>query len=76
MRLRVERQSLHRLPESGALLFSFKTLLYTLPEIKEEGLAGHLVEAIDGLKDGNAPGFHWYKRAAVWGDVVKAYLRS
>ncbi|GAB1194713.1 hypothetical protein APSETT444_003959 [Aspergillus pseudonomiae] len=75
-RVRVERQFLHRLPQSRAILFSFKTLLYTLPEIKEEGLGDVLAEAIDGLKQGNAPGFHFYKRAAVWGESAKAYLRS
>ncbi|KAE8158860.1 hypothetical protein BDV40DRAFT_307492 [Aspergillus tamarii] len=75
-RLRVERQFLHRLPQSHAILFSFKTLLYTLPEIKEEGLGEVLAEAIDGLKQGNAPGFHFYKRAAVWGESAKSYLRS
>ncbi|KAJ5621582.1 hypothetical protein N7528_006365 [Penicillium herquei] len=76
MRLRVERQCLHRLPQSKALLFSFKTLLYTIPEIKAEGLGKSLVDAIDGLREGNSPGFHLYKRAAVWGDFVKTYLRS
>ncbi|KAJ5438143.1 uncharacterized protein N7458_009141 [Penicillium daleae] len=75
-RVRVERQFLHRLPQTRALLFSFKTLLYTLPEIKEEGLGEALAEAIDGMKQGNAPGFHYYKRAAVWGESAKAYLRS
>ncbi|GLI78784.1 hypothetical protein PoHVEF18_007105 [Penicillium ochrochloron] len=75
-RVRVERQFLHRLPQTRALLFSFKTLLYPLSEIKEEGLGGTLAEAIDGLKGGNAPGFHFYKRAAVWGESAKAYLRS
>ncbi|KAJ5730591.1 uncharacterized protein N7483_005099 [Penicillium malachiteum] len=76
MRLRVERQCLHRLPQSKSLLFSFKTLLYTIPEIKAEGLGESLVGAIDGLREGNSPGFHLYKRAAVWGDFVKEYLRS
>ncbi|KAJ5103104.1 hypothetical protein N7532_003633 [Penicillium argentinense] len=75
-RVRVERQFLHRLAESRAIIFSFKTLLYTLPEIKEEGLGEALAEAIDGLKQGNAPGFHFYKRAAVWGESAKAYLRG
>lgn len=75
-RVRVERQLLHRLPQSRALLFSFKTLLYTLPEIKEEGMGEALAEAIDGLKNGSAPGFHLYKRAAVWGESVKAYLQD
>ena len=72
----MERQFLHRLPQSGAILFSFKTLLYTLPEIKEEGLGDALVDAIDGLNTGNAPGFHFYKRAAVWGESAKDYLKS
>ncbi|KAJ5610695.1 hypothetical protein N7510_007414 [Penicillium lagena] len=75
-RLRCERQVLHRLPQSRALLFSFKTLTYTLAEIKEEGLGKDLAEAIDGLKEGNAPDFHFYKRAAVWGESVKAFLTS
>ncbi|KAL1866261.1 hypothetical protein Plec18167_009101 [Paecilomyces lecythidis] len=75
-RVRVERQFLHRLPRSRALLFSFKTLLYTLPEIKEEGLGEALAEAIDGLRQGNAPEFYHYKRAAVWGESAKAYLRA
>lgn len=35
-----------------------------------------LAEAIDGLKNGSAPGFHLYKRAAVWGESVKAYLQD
>lgn len=72
----MERQILHRLPQTRALAFSFKTLLYTLPEIKDEGLGEALAEAIDGLRDGSAPGFHLYKRAAVWGESVKAYLRG
>ena len=72
----MERQLLHRLPQTRALLFSFKTLLYTLPEIKGEGLGETLAEAIDGLKNGTAPGFYFYKRAAVWGESVKAYLRA
>ncbi|KAJ5234706.1 uncharacterized protein N7469_003874 [Penicillium citrinum] len=75
-RVRVERQFLHRLAQSGAILFSFKTLLYTLPEIKEEGLGDALADAIDGLNTGNAPGFHFYKRAAVWGESAKDYLKS
>ncbi|KAI9927591.1 hypothetical protein AWENTII_006421 [Aspergillus wentii] len=75
-RVRCERQMLHRLPQSRAILFSFKTYLYPLPEIKQEGLGETLAEAIDGLKQGNAPGFYFYKRAAVWGESVKHYLRS
>ena len=44
--------------------------------MKEVGLGDAMVEAIDGLKEGNVPGFHRYKRAPVWGEKVKEYLRS
>ncbi|KAJ5084128.1 hypothetical protein NUU61_008707, partial [Penicillium alfredii] len=75
-RVRCERQSLHRLPQSRAILFSFKTYLYSLPEIKDEGFGEILAQAIDGLKEGNAPAFLFYKRAVVSGGSAKAYLRS
>ncbi len=74
--LRCERQTLHRLPGSEAIVFSFKTYLYPLSEIKNEGLGEELAQAVDGLKGGSVPGMHFYKRAVVWGEVVKAYLRS
>jgi len=74
--LRSERQTLYRLPESQALVFAFKTYLYPLKDIKDEGLGHELAEAIDGLKVGNAPQMHFYKRGAVWGEAVKRYLRS
>lgn len=35
-----------------------------------------LATAIDGLKEGNSPGIHHYKRGPIWGEAVKAYLRS
>ncbi|KAH7364131.1 hypothetical protein BKA65DRAFT_130158 [Rhexocercosporidium sp. MPI-PUGE-AT-0058] len=74
--LRCERQLLHRLPNTKALVFNFKTYLYPLREIKEEGLGEELARAIDGLKEGNTPAMHFYKRGVVWGEAVKAYLRS
>ena len=67
---------LHRLPQTKALVFSFKTYLYPLKEIKEEGLGDELAKAIDGLKEGSVPAMHFYKRGVVWGEVVKKYLRS
>ena len=67
---------LHRLPETKALIFSFKTYLYSLKDIKEEGLGEELAQAIDGLKEGSVPAMHFYKRGVVWGEAVKAYLRS
>jgi len=74
--LRSERQTLHRLPKSRALVFAFKTYLYPIKDIKQEGLGEELASAIDGLRTGNAPGMHFYKRAVVWGAAVKRFLRS
>lgn len=67
---------LHRLPKTKALLFNFKTYLYPLKDIKDEGLGEELAQAIDGLKEGSVPGMHFYKRGVVWGEAVKQYLRS
>ncbi|TVY27415.1 hypothetical protein LHYA1_G004188 [Lachnellula hyalina] len=74
--LRCERQLLHRLPKSKALVFSFKTYLYPLSDIKNEGLGEDLAQAIDGLKEGSVPAMHFYKRGVVWGEAVKSYLRA
>nr|OQO26333.1 hypothetical protein B0A51_05184 [Rachicladosporium sp. CCFEE 5018]OQO26796.1 hypothetical protein B0A51_04379 [Rachicladosporium sp. CCFEE 5018] len=75
-RLRCERQTLHRLPETGALVFAFKTYLYTLQEVKDEGLGEVLAEAIDGLGKGSVAGMEVYKRGVVWGEKVKKFLSS
>ncbi|PLB52842.1 hypothetical protein P170DRAFT_444739 [Aspergillus steynii IBT 23096] len=74
--LRCERQTLHRLPHTKALVFAFHTYTYPIQSVKDEGLGEDLATAIDGLKEGNVPGIHWYKRAPVWGDAVKRFLRS
>jgi hypothetical protein len=67
---------LHRLPITKALVFSFKTYMYPLKDIKDEGLGEELAQAIDGLKEGSVPAMHFYKRGVVWGEAVKTYLRS
>lgn len=67
---------LHRLPETKALVFSFKTYLYPLKDIKDEGSGEELAQAIDGLKEGSVPAMHFYKRGVIWGDAVKKYLTS
>lgn len=74
--MRCERQTLHRLPESQALVFGFHTYQYPIRDIKDEGLGEDLARAIDGLKEGSVPQIHFYKRGPVWGEAVKAYLRS
>ena len=57
-------------------MFAFKTYMYPLREIKERGLGEEMAEAVDGLKEGNVPEMHFYKRAGEWEDAVKKYLRS
>jgi hypothetical protein len=74
--LRCERQTLHRLPETGAILFAFKTYVYPVKELRDEGSGEELARAIEGLGQGNAPGMVVYKRQIVWGEKVKAFLRG
>lgn len=72
----MELQTLTRMPKTRAILFSFKTYLYPIKEIKEEGLGPDLADAIDGLKNGNAPKMWVYKGGIRWGRSVSEYLRS
>lgn len=60
--VRCELQTLFALPKSGGRILSVHLYLYPLQEIKDVGLAGEMYEAIEGLKKGNVPGFHLYKR--------------
>lgn len=75
-RLRCERQTLHRLPRTKALVFMFKTYQYRLEEVKAEGDGEALAEAIEGLTKGSVPEMAWYKRQVVWGEKVCQFLRS
>jgi hypothetical protein len=72
--LRCERQTLHRLPGTKALIFGFKTYQYPLTDVKEEGNGEELAAAIQGLGTGSTPGMKVYKSAVVWGDKVTAFL--
>ncbi|OKL60906.1 hypothetical protein UA08_03123 [Talaromyces atroroseus] len=74
--LRCERQTLHRLPQSKAIIFAFHTYQYPLQQIKAEGLGEQLAIAVDGLKLGNAPEIYTYKNAPKWAEAVKQYMRS
>ncbi|KAJ4244387.1 hypothetical protein NW762_014515 [Fusarium torreyae] len=74
--MRIELQTLTRLPKTRAILFSFKTYLYPVRQIKEEGLGSAFADAIGGLSKGNAPGMWTYKSAVRWGSSVIEYLRS
>ncbi|KAH6958040.1 hypothetical protein DER45DRAFT_584127 [Fusarium avenaceum] len=74
--LRIELQTVTRLPKTRAILFSFKTYLYPVRQVKEEGLGPAFADAIEGLAKGNAPGMWTYKSAVRWGSSVIEYLRS
>jgi hypothetical protein len=74
--LRCERQTLHRLPRSRALVFAFKTYQYPIQELRDEGSGEALCEAIDGMGTGSAPQMAVYKRQVVWGEKIKAFLRG
>jgi hypothetical protein len=76
MRLRCERQTLMRLPSSGALVFAFKTYVTSLGEVREEGNGEALAEATEGFKKGSVPEIDTYKRAVVWGGLVREFLRG
>lgn len=47
IRLRTERQSLRRLPRSGAIIFTIRTYIFTVEELgKEPGVPGRMASAI------------------------------
>ena len=74
--LRSERQTLHRLEKTGALVFAFKTYMYPLPEVKAAGLGVEMADAAEGLWKGSVPAIAVYKRGVVWARKVVDYLRA
>lgn len=76
--VRCEAQMLHRLPQTKALVFSFKTYMYPLAQIKEEGaeMADSLAKAIEGMEGGSVPEIYTYKRGVSWGKSAVRYLRG
>ncbi|KAJ6083163.1 hypothetical protein N7467_007298 [Penicillium canescens] len=74
--LRCERQTLHRMPVSEALVFAFHTYTYPIRQIRDEGLGEDMAVAVDGLRKGNVPEMHIYKKGDVWGEALKEFLRS
>ncbi|KAG5982509.1 hypothetical protein E4U55_001817 [Claviceps digitariae] len=69
-------KTLTRLPKTQAVVFSFKTYMYSIRQIKDDGSGPDLADAIEGLKSGNAPGMWRYKSAVRWSTPVCEYLRS
>ncbi|KAJ5488832.1 hypothetical protein N7539_003722, partial [Penicillium diatomitis] len=74
--LRCERQTLHRLPASGAIVFGFHTYIYPIQDIKAEGNGELLAQAIDGLEHGSVPEMFTYKGGGKWAGSVREYLRG
>lgn len=74
--LRCERQTLHRLPGTKAVVFAFKTYMYHIQELRDEGSGLDLAEAIEGLGKGNVPDITVYKRQVMWGKKVASFLRG
>lgn len=68
--LRVERQVLTRLPQLRANVMTVRTYLTPIQNIKDEGLAGDLIYAIQNLPSELAV----YKRREAWGDAVIKFL--
>ena len=60
--VRCELQTLFALPRSGGRVLAVHLYLYPLADIRDGGLGADMVRAIDGLKEGNVPGFWRYKR--------------
>lgn len=71
---RSERQTLTKLPKTDAILFTIRTYLHPLCEIKAEGpeVCERLIGAINGFPEDIA----YYKRSAEWGPPVIRYLST
>lgn len=68
--LRCERQILTRLNDTKHLVFTSRTYVTPLSQIKREGLGENLAKAIEGLP----PAVAQYKKRAEWGPAVTSYL--
>ncbi|CAK7903501.1 hypothetical protein CAAN3_06S07030 [[Candida] anglica] len=74
MHYRSERQVLTKLPKTGAVVFTIRTYLQPLSEVKRQGpeVRERLVGAIKGFPEEIA----LYKRSIEWGPAVIQYLEK
>ncbi|KAF5388178.1 hypothetical protein D9615_000075 [Tricholomella constricta] len=73
VRLRCERQTLRRLPRTGAILFTIRTYLTPIDKLAQEpGVARQLAGALRGW--GDDIGAYKGKDSGEWWDVVMDYL--
>ncbi|KAJ7493350.1 hypothetical protein B0H11DRAFT_2156325 [Mycena galericulata] len=71
LRLRTERQTLRRLPRSGAIIFTIRTYLVPVEELaREPGVAARFASAVRSWPEGVKE----YKGERRYGDVLLRYL--
>lgn len=71
LRLRTERQTLRRLPRSGAVVFTIRTYLVPLEELAQEpGVAKRFASAVRSWPDG----VREYKGERRYGETILQYL--
>jgi len=72
--LRMERQTLHRLEKTGAIVFGFKTFIEPLSKLREEGSGPALADALNSLGAGSVPAMDVYKNGVIWKEPLTEYL--
>ncbi|KAJ7777319.1 hypothetical protein B0H16DRAFT_1505066 [Mycena metata] len=73
LRLRTERQTLRRLPRSGAIVFTIRTYLVPVEELaREPGVAARFASAVRSWPDSVKE----YKGESRYGDVLVEYLEE
>jgi hypothetical protein len=70
--LRVERQILTRLQRSEAIVFTVKTFLVSVSQLKDENRAEDLLEAVLSMPENLAR----YKCRATWLDALKDFING
>ena len=70
--LRVEHQTLTKLPRTGAVVFTVRSYVTPLYKVREDGDGVALAEAIEGMPDGLAG----YKMRQYWGAKVLPWLKG
>jgi hypothetical protein len=71
--LRVERQTIRKLKESGAILFTIRIHLRQLKHVvKFEGIANRMAKALAALP----PEMQTYKQTDIFADSVQSYLNQ
>ena len=71
LRVRSERQTLRRLPRTGAIIFGIRTYLFKVEELaRERGVAGRLASAVRSWPDDVAI----YKGRKMYRDILVRYL--